>query len=407
METPNPVDRPMSTAAPGESHDDLSLVRDDPPFRWQRYFGLIPRSGGLGIGRRAIFWTALAWLPIAVWAWVAGRALPEQGQAAEPLLQHFGVHARLLVGVPLLIVAQAVAQNIMTRLFPQFVREGIVRPADVPRFKAVLARTLRLRNASVPWLIIIGLALAWAFSGTVTIRAHELLWAEESGPAPSLGFGGWWYVYVGRPIFIVLLLGWLWRVILLGITLKGIAKLDLAIVPTHPDRAGGLGFVERFPAGFSLVVFVNAMVLASGWAHDAEFHGLDVHSLVPMMIAALVVALVVYLSPYLVFIGPLGRAKKQALLDYGALVARHGAAVRDKWIAGDAKVDEPLLSAPEVGPVADTVALYEAVQRMRPVPLGRQALLAIAVPALIPFIGVLAIQIPIKELLGGLAKGLL
>jgi hypothetical protein len=266
---------------------------------------------------------------------------------------------------------------------------------------------MRLRSASVPWLIIIGLALAWAFSGTVTIRAHELLWAEESGPAPSLGFGGWWYVYVGRPIFIVLLLGWLWRVILLGIALKRIAKLDLAIVPTHPDRAGGLGFVERFPAGFSLVVFVNAMVLASGWAHDAEFHALDVHSLVPMMVAALVVALVVYLSPYLVFFGPLSRAKKQALLDYGALVARHGAAVRDKWILGDAKVDEPLLSAPEVGPVADTVALYEAVQRMRPVPLGRQALLAIVLPVLIPFIGVLAIQIPIKELLGGLAKGLL
>jgi hypothetical protein len=393
-------------ARPG-SHDDLSLVRDDPPFRWQRRVGLIPRAGGLGIGRRAIFWTALAWLPIAVWAWVAGRALPEQGQAAEPLLQHFGVHARLLVGIPLLIVAQAVAQNIMARLIPQFVREGIVRPADVPRFRAVLARTMRLRSASVPWLIIIGLALAWAFSGTVTIRAHELLWAEESGPVPSLGFGGWWYVYVGRPIFIVLLLGWLWRVILLGITLKGIANLDLAIVPTHPDRAGGLGFVERFPAAFSLVVFVNAMVLASGWAHDAEFHGLDVHSLVPMMIAALVIALVVYLFPYLAFLGPLSRAKKQALLDYGALVARHGAAVRDKWIRGDAKVDEPLLSAPEVGPVADTVALYEAVQRMRPIPLGRQALLAIAVPALVPFIGVLAIQIPLKELLGGLAKGLL
>jgi hypothetical protein len=178
-------------------------------------------------------------------------------------------------------------------------------------------------------------------------------------------------------------------------------------VPTHPDRAGGLGFVERFPAAFSLVVFVNAMVLASGWAHDAEFHGLDVHSLVPMMIAALVIALVVYLFPYLAFLGPLSRAKKQALLDYGALVARHGAAVRDKWIRGDAKVDEPLLSAPEVGPVADTVALYEAVQRMRPIPLGRQALLAIAVPALVPFIGVLAIQIPLKELLGGLAKGLL
>ena len=89
------------------------------------------------------------------------------------------------------------------------------------------------------------------------------------------------------------------------------------------------------------------------------------------------------------------------------LVAQHGWAVRKKWILGDAKVEEPLLDAPEIGPVADTISLYEAVQRMRPIPLGRAAALAIAVPLLIPFIAVLAIQIPLKELLGGLAKGLL
>jgi hypothetical protein len=64
----------------------------------------------------------------------------------------------------------------------------------------------------------------------------------------------------------------------------------------------------------------------------------------------------------------------------------------------DAKADEPLLSAPEI---------YEAVQRMRPVPLGKSAILAIAVPILIPFMGVLALQIPLKEVLQGLMKGLL
>jgi len=397
----------MNPSASLEERDDVSLVQGDAPFHWQQSVGLIPRGGGLGIGRRAVFWTALAWLPIAVWAWWAGRALPEQGQVAEPLLQHFGVHARLLVGIPLLILAQAFAQKIMARLIPQFVRSGIVRPADVPGFHRILDRTVRLRSATLPWVIIIGLAFAWAFTGTVTLRAHELLWAAEDAAAPSLGFGGWWYVYVGRPIFIVLLLGWLWRLVLLTITLKRIAGLDLAIVPTHPDRAGGLGFVERFPAAFSIVAFVSAMVISGGWGHDAEFHGLDVHTLFPMMAAALVIALVVYLAPYLVFSGPLGRAKKQALLDYGALVARHGAGVRDKWILGDAKVDDPLLAAPEIGPVADTISLYEAVRRMRPVPLGKTAALAIAVPVLIPFLAVLAIQIPIKDLLQGLMKGLL
>jgi hypothetical protein len=126
-----------------------------------------------------------------------------------------------------------------------------------------------------------------------------------------------------------------------------------------------------------------------------------------MMAAALIVLLVVFLAPCVAFVGPLARAKKQALLDYGALVARHGEAVRTKWIAGDEKHDDPVLSAPEIGPVADTVALYEAVQNLRPVPFGKTALLAIALPVVVPFIGVVAIQIPLKEILMQLLKGLL
>lgn len=390
-----------------EPRDDISLFRNDPPFRWQQRIGLIPRDGGLGVGRRAVFWTAIAWLPIVVWAWLQGRALPQQGQAAEPLLQHFGVHARLLVAIPVLILSEAIAQRIMARLLSQFVHAGVVGPTDVPRFRAVLGRTARLRDATLPWVIIVVAALTWSFGGSVTHRAHELLWAAGGGPTPSLGFGGWWYVYVGRPIFAALLSGWLWRLVLLAVTLQGISKLDLVVVPTHPDRAGGLGFVERFPGAFSAVVFAASMVIAAGWAHDAEFHGLNVRSLHPMMVAAVVVALIIFLSPYLVFVGPLSRAKKLAILDYGALVARHGSAVRRKWILGEATVDEPLLSVPEIGPVADTISMYQAVQRMRPIPLQKAALFAIALPVLIPFVCVLAIQIPLRELLAQLAKGLL
>ena len=122
---------------------------------------------------------------------------------------------------------------------------------------------------------------------------------------------------------------------------------------------------------------------------------------------ALAVTLLVFLAPYLIFAGPLLRLKRQALFDYGALLARHGGAVRSKWILGESKLDDPVLSAPELGPVADTITLYEAVSRMRPVPLGLMGLLAIALPVAIPLVGVLAIQIPVKDMLLQLAKDLL
>jgi hypothetical protein len=44
---------------------------------------------------------------------------------------------------------------------------------------------------------------------------------------------------------------------------------------------------------------------------------------------------------------------------------------------------------------------------MRPIPLSRFGLLAIALPVVIPFVGVLAVQIPVKDMLLRLAKDLL
>ena len=107
-----------------ESEVGISLVRDDLLFRIQRRIGLIP-SRGLGIVRRAIFFALLAWLPIAVWAGYTGRAL--SGVAGEPLLQHFGIHVRFLIAVPLLILGEGVAHGLTAKLIPYFLTSGLVR----------------------------------------------------------------------------------------------------------------------------------------------------------------------------------------------------------------------------------------------------------------------------------------
>ncbi len=83
---------------------EFSLVRDDLPFRLMRRVGLVPKDG-LGILRRALFFSLFAWLPIAIWALLRHRALPGP-DVEEPLLAHFGVHVRCLVAIPLLIFAR-------------------------------------------------------------------------------------------------------------------------------------------------------------------------------------------------------------------------------------------------------------------------------------------------------------
>jgi hypothetical protein len=80
-------------------------------------------------------------------------------------------------------------------------------------------------------------------------------------------------------------------------------------------------------------------------------------------------------------------------------VGEHGWLVQKRWILGEPVEDKGLLDAPELGPVADTVSMYEAVERIKPVPLGVQSAVAIVVPALLPMIPVFAIEVPLKDML--------
>ena len=113
----------------------VSLVRGDLLFRLQRKVGLIPEQG-LGIMRRALFWALLAWLPTAVWAWLQGGFLPAEG--SEPLLSHFGINARLLLAVPLFIIAEGMMQSTLTGTLPRLVSSGIVPLSEREALRAVL-----------------------------------------------------------------------------------------------------------------------------------------------------------------------------------------------------------------------------------------------------------------------------
>jgi len=381
-----------------------SLV-DDLPLRLLRNLGLVPQRG-LGVVRRAIFFALLTWLPLALWALYAGRALP--GGVNEPLLFHFGVHVRFLIAVPALILGEATAHRISTTLVPYFLTSGIVPPEKGAAFVRVVAGVARLRDRMLPWMLIAVIVLTWTVLEPVAVDAggHEVTWAA-SGEASHLGFGGWWFLYVSRPIFSVLLAAWLWRLILAFVLLQRISRLDLSIVPTHPDGAGGLGFLSELPKAFSLFAFATSAVLTSRLAHDVLYHGVSVLSLKGMLVGFLVLVTAICVSPLLPLARVLASAKRRALLEYGALIGQHGRLVRRRWILGESSGDDGVLQAPEIGPVADTLAIYEAVRRMKPVPFGKSTLFGIAVPTLIPILALLSTQVPIKDVLMKIVGGIL
>jgi hypothetical protein len=377
-----------------------SVQRDDVLMRVQRGIGLAPVEG-LGTVRRAIFWALLGWVPIAAWALLTGRAHVPGG---ESLLAHFGVTVRLLLAVPLMVIAETVLAGSVIRLGRQYAASGLLH-ADPDRLRDVVDGLCRLRDRVHPWAVAAGLAIAWLLAWHETVAAqasHALAWAGEDGRE---GFGVRWYLWVALPIFMSFVASWLWRTVLLGIALHRIAGSGLRLVPTHPDRAAGLGFAAPLTVGFGLVAFALSAVIAARLAHDVTWHAVHVQDLRAEMVAAVVLLTAVFVAPLVVLLGPMSRARSRACLDYGALAARRGDAVHRYWIEG-AAVDDPLPDAPEIGSAADAAALYEAVRRMRRVPLGPPAVLAVLVPAAVPMLAVLAIEMPIGQMLHTLVKAL-
>ncbi len=383
----------------------VSLVRGDLLFRLHRRFGLVPAEG-LGLARRALFWALVAWAPIAAWAFYMGRAGPPL--ASEPLLAHFGVQARCLIAIPLLILAEGQTHAVTMRVLPHFIRSGLVPESEVPAFRAALNRLTKMRDSILPWVLIVGVVLALNTVAQEVQRSHEVLWGGAAADDTSrLGFGPIWYLYVARPIHLALLAAWLWRIVLMTVLFRNLAKLNLALVPTHPDKAGGLGFLSSVPKIFAPVVLALGTVMAARWAHDVLYHDVHVKDLRLQMGAFVVTSVLLFSLPLFAFIPLMAKTKRLALLDYGALVGRHGRLVKDRWIGGQAVEDDGLLSAPELGPVADMGTAYTAVAAMQVLLIGKESLVPLMVAAAIPLIAVLAIEVPIAEILKALAKAVI
>jgi hypothetical protein len=253
-------------------------------------------------------------------------------------------------------------------------------------------------------VFVLGVALAWSLVERPDLRSDAMSWAL--GADQNLGFGGWWFAYVVRPIFIALVFGWLWRVLLVVTWFWKVGRLDLSLVPTHPDRTGGIAFVEKLPGAFSMVTFALSAAIASRWAHEIAYHGQTLDSYKLPAVAFVVLWTLCLLLPLLALIPVLAKVRARAIPAYAALVGEQGRLVHRRWILRRPVADAPILDAPEIGPVADAAAMYEAVTKMRVAPIGKASLVKILVPMALPMLIVAALQIPFKDLLLKLLKAL-
>jgi len=395
-----------SIGRPGALRSDaaetFSVVENEPPLRWWRRLHLAS-AGDLGVKRRALLFALVSWLPIAVWAAATGRLFA--AGTGEPLLVHYGIHVRCLIVIPLLILAEEALHRKARSVAGHFVSCGLVTPALRPEFDAVMRGVARLRDSSLPWVFAIGAAIAWSIADPPGAHVDELRWSTHSNGA--IGFGGLWFAYVVRPVLAALLLGWVWRLLLVTCWMWRITRLPLALVPTHPDRVGGLGFIKRLPVAFALVTVALSAMMVSRFAHEVVHHDALLASFYVPVIAYAVLWSLALMLPLFAIAPKLWATRNEALPAYAALVGEQGRLVHRRWIERRPVDDVPLLDAAEIGPVADAAVLYESVQNMQVVPIGKRTLMTILVPMAAPFLVLPLLRFPLELILSTLLKTLI
>ena len=393
-----PRARAASETPPSDSYD-FSLVLGGPLFQVFRRAHLSGDALQL-LQRRIIIMTLFAWLPLLVLSALGGRAW---GTAVRvPFLVDIDVHVRLLVALPLFILAELVVHQRIRPVVRQFLERGLIPDTSRARFDAALASATRLRNSVVAEVLliatvyIVGVFYIWRVHGSLSVATW---YAMPIGGGRRMSPAGWWFVYVSLPLVQFIMLRWYFRLFVWARFLWQVARCELSLVPTHPDRAGGLGFLSLTPIAFAPLLAAHGALLAGLIANRIFFQGATLPDFKVELAVVLGFLLLVVLAPLLPFVPPLSAARRAGLREYGALAQRYVREFDDKWLRGGAPAGEPLVGSADIQSLADLGNSFEIVRSMRMVPFTRDAVIQLVVITLLPVAPLLLTMVSLEELL--------
>jgi hypothetical protein len=383
---------------PGDAQD-LSIVLGGPLYQLLRRAHLA--DDALKLQRRRIIAISLiAWLPLLLLSAASGNLL--DGSTAVPFLMDVEVHVKFLAVIPLLVAAELVVHQRMRTVAQTFRDRKLIPENAQARLDAAVASAHRLRNSLSAEVLLI--VLVYVVGVTVVWRHYTALdtstwYATPGDHGADLTFAGYWYAYVSLPLFQFLLIRWYFRMLIWARLLWHVSRIQLNLVPTHPDRVGGLGFLSNTVYAFIPLLMAHGALLAGQLASQIFYMGarLTDFRLETLLLVTWAVFLIV--GPMLVFSAQLAQAKRKGLREYGTLAQGY---VRDfdaKWLRGQAPAGERLLGSGDVQSLADLDNSFAIVKGMRIIPITKEAMLQLAAVTVAPIVPLVLTLMPLEELL--------
>ena len=313
----------------GDEIEDFSLVLGGPVFQFLRKSHLGGDELEL-LHRRVLASILLTWFPLFLLSAVSTGV----GSVAQiSFLQDIEVHARFLVALPILIGAELLVHSRIRAVVRRFVQYRIVLPQDMDRVRRAIASALKIRNSAYVELALVAMVYTlglWLWNSRNDPGAAT--WYELRGGRWKLTPAGDWYVFVSIPVFQFILLRWYMRLFVWFRFLWQVNRIELNLMPTHPDRCGGLSFVGKSSYAYGPILFAQGAILAGVVADRVLYKGESLQSLKLQIGGFIVFFVAAILGPLLMFTPRLAHARRKGLAEYGLLAQRYVESFDQKWV---------------------------------------------------------------------------
>jgi len=365
--------------------------------------------------RRVLAVLLIAWVPLAVLSIVEGHAF---SGVAVPFFTQLTAQTRYLIALPLLVIAEVVVHHRIVAAVGEFTDRGIIAPEDRPRFEQIIAAAVRLRDSRWVEAILVLLAYTvgyWLWKRYVAM--HTTTWYAAGGYDTPLTAAGYWHIFISMPLFRFLMMRWYFRLLVWYWFLWRVSRLPLHLNALHPDRAGGLGFLNL--AAFSFSPFLLAQtVLTAGKIGDRILQQGAALPHFRLEIVSIIVGLMLltYL-PLLFFTFHVARTRRAGHREFGAFAARYVDAFRAKWIApepatptapdalpGPAALRESPLGTSDIQSLADLSNSYNIIREMGATPIEPRVAARLAILITLPLTPLILTMIPLDELIERLLR---
>jgi hypothetical protein len=370
----------------GPFHDLLNRLRLLGPDR-------LPTLGA------ALTLTLIAWLPPAFLS-LADYWYSENSSALS-YFSDYTAHIRYLLAIGVMVVTERTAHQRLTPIVNHFIDARLIRDDHLERFGRVLKRADDRSSSALAESAILAIVMLVAILGTTLDLelGSEFDWdgSVVDGHA-EYSLAGLWSHWISKPLFMFLVLRWIWRFAVWALLLFKTSRMRLRLVAYHPDRSGGLGFLSVYPTVFSGFIFALSCLVAAQLVSEIRRMGIPVEQLQWMVLAWIGLVFLTFAGPLTVFGHPLYKLREQAIFNLGRIASEHQLAFQQKWMESQASGGE-LLGSADVSSAADLAPIASSPYSLRMFPITLSVLIQLALSAGLPMLAVVVTQMPLREFL--------